>query len=144
MAVPVKQSFAPLSNLWRRVGDWWRCRATLNQLAQCDERDLQRLLHDLNVTRSELNDAVIRGAYPKIMLPEMLRALGLPSDRLKARYFNRVCEQCSSPTRCRKELDAGTASANYREFCHNAPTLDALLAEAAREAGKQDTDTPRG
>lgn len=138
MAVPVKQSFAPLSKLRRRMGEWWRRRATLNQLGQCDERDLQKLLQDLNITRSELNDAVIRGAYPKVMLPEMLRALGLPSDRLKARYFNRVCEQCSSPTRCRKELDAGTAAANYREFCHNAPTLDVLLAEAAREVQKHE------
>jgi hypothetical protein len=104
----------------------------------------QLVIEGDNITRSDLNDAVVRGAYPKVMLPEMLRALGLPSDRLKARYFNRVCEQCSSPTRCRKELDAGTAAANYREFCHNAPTLDVLLAEAAREVQKQEAVTSEG
>ena len=105
---------------------------------------MQRILHDLNVTRSELAHAVTRGAYPKLLLPEMVRALGLRAETLKAEHpsvvadLRRVCSQCPETERCRHELDAHTAETNYREFCQNAATLDALLAEAARDAKNRD------
>jgi hypothetical protein len=140
MAVSVNRTLAPWTELHRRIRSWWHRNATLRQLDHCDERDVQRILHDLNVTRSDLAHAVTRGAYPKLLLPEMVRALGLRAETLKAEHpsvvadLRRVCSQCPDSGRCRHELDADTAATNYHEFCRNAATLDALLAEAARGA----------
>jgi hypothetical protein len=112
---------------------------TMRELDQCDERDLERILHDLNVTEAELSAAVTRGAYPKLLLPEMLQAHGLSPERLKSEHpaveadLRRVCAQCTETKRCRHELDAHTAVTGYREFCNNSTTLEALLTEAADE-----------
>jgi triphosphoribosyl-dephospho-CoA synthetase len=148
MATPVKRTFAPLAGLRRWLRSWWDRQAAWRQSDQRDERDLQRVLHDLNMTRSELDDAVTRGAYPRLLLPEMIQALGLNHERIKAEHrsvdadLRRMCAQCSEVERCRHELDAQTAATNFRKFCNNSATLDALLAEAAREAKSRDPDEP--
>ena len=140
MAAPDRRTFSPLAGLRCKLGDWWRRLMTVRELDGCDDRDLQRVLHDLNVSKAELTGAVRRGAYPKLLLPQMLAALGLPADRVKARYpsvaadLGRVCAQCPETTRCRHELDGHTAAATYREFCLNSATLEALQGDFADEA----------
>ena len=49
-----------------------------------------------------------------------------------SRDLSRVCSECLMTSRCRRELDAGSASANYNEYCPNALTLDALLETQTR------------
>jgi hypothetical protein len=125
--------------LRRRISDWWARHLTLRELDRCDERDLTRILHDLNVTKAELGDAVTRGAYPKLLLPEMLQAHGIGPQRLRAEHpaveadLRRVCAQCSETRRCRHELDAQMAATGYRAFCNNSATIEALLTEATGE-----------
>jgi hypothetical protein len=153
MAVP-QTLLSPLAGFGRRLRSWWVQQRTFRQLAQCDERDLQRILHELNVTEPELNDAVIRGAYPKLLLPEMVQALGLESQSIEKHYpriaddLRRVCAHCPDKKRCRHELDAHTAASHYREFCYNAMTLEALTAEAAGDGtgegpGQGEADSSR-
>ena len=139
----MSRSFSPLARLRRRISDWWSRRLTLRELDQCDDREFERILHDLNVTKAELSAAVTRGAYPKLLLPEMLQAHGIRPARLKAEHpaveadLRRVCSQCTETRRCRNELDAHTAATGYREFCNNSATIEALLAETADEVEKQ-------
>ena len=139
----MSRSFSSLASLRRRVSDWWTRRLTLRELDQCNDRELGRILHDLNVTKAELSNAVTRGAYPKLLLPEMLEAHGIRPERLKAEHpaveadLRRVCAQCTETRRCRHELDASTAATGYREFCNNSATIEALLAETANEVKKQ-------
>lgn len=129
-----------LATLRRSIRYWWKKIATLRELDQCEERDLQRTLHDLNVGKAELASAVTQGVRPEGLLPRMLQALDLPADGIKASYpsveadLRRVCAHCPETTRCRKELDDHSAAANYREFCLNSMTLEALQVEAANEA----------
>jgi hypothetical protein len=119
---------------------WWKRITTLRELDHCEERDLQRILHDLNVSKAELTSAVTQGVRPEVLLPQMLRELDLPADGIKASYpsvaadLRRVCAHCPETTRCRKELHDHTAAENYREFCYNSMTLQALQIEAANEA----------
>ena len=140
MAVAASRIFSPLAGLSQNIGDGWRRLMSVRELDRCDGRDLQRILHDLNVSKAELTGAVMRGAYPKRLLSEMLHALDLPADRLKALYpsvesdLRRVCAQCPETTRCRHELQGHSAAAAYREFCSNAMTLEALRADFANEA----------
>jgi uncharacterized protein YjiS (DUF1127 family) len=149
MGVAAKRILSPLAGLRQNIGDWWRRLTTVRELGQCDDRDLQRVLHDLNVSKAELTGAVMRGAYPKLLLPRMLQALDLPADRVKAMYpsvesdLRRVCAQCPETTRCRQELHGHTAAAAYREFCPNAMTLEALQADFANEGkGGPDQELP--
>jgi hypothetical protein len=129
-----------LAALGRGMRYWWKRLATLHELDQCEGRDLQRILHDLNVSKAELTGAVIKGVRPEILLPQMLQELDLPADGIRASYpsveadLRRVCVQCPETTRCRKELHDHTAAENYREFCSNSMTLEALQVEAANEA----------
>lgn len=134
------RTLSSLAALRRRIWSWWKRIATLRELEHCEGRDLQRILHDLNVSKAELTSAVTQGVRPEVLLPQMLRELDLPADGIKASYpsveadLRRVCAHCPETTRCRKELDDHTAAANYREFCLNSMTLEALQVEAADEA----------
>lgn len=129
-----------LAALGRGMRYWWKRIATLRELEQCDGRDLQRILHDLNISKAELASAVTQGVRPEGLLPRMLQVLDLPAGDIRASYpsveadLRRVCAQCPETTRCGKELDARTAATNYREFCSNSMTLEALQVEAAHEA----------
>jgi uncharacterized protein YjiS (DUF1127 family) len=140
----MSRSLSSLASLRRRFSDWWTRRSTLRELDRCDERELGRILHDLNVTKPELSAVVARGVYPELQLPEMLKAHGISPEGLKAEHpaveadLRRVCAQCAETRRCRHELDADTAATGYREFCNNAVTIEALLAETADEVKKQD------
>jgi uncharacterized protein YjiS (DUF1127 family) len=139
----MNRSFSSLAALRERISDWWVRHMTMRELNQCDERDLKRILHDLHVTKPELNDVVTRGAYPKLLLPEMLQVHDLGPERLKVEHpaveadLRRVCAQCTQTRRCRHELEAQTAASGHREFCNNSTTIEALLAEAAGEAKTQ-------
>jgi len=50
------------------------------------------------------------------------------------RDMERVCSVCNHKRRCDYELAAGTAGANYEEYCGNAPTIDGL---GANPQGRQ-------
>ena len=140
----MSRSISSLASLRRRFSDWWTRRATLRELDRCDDLELERILHDLNVTKAELSAAVTRGAYPKLLLPEMLQAHGISPAGLKAQHpaveadLRRVCAQCTETRRCRHELDADTAATSYREFCSNSATIEALLVKTADEVKNQD------
>jgi hypothetical protein len=149
MAVAARRIFSPLAGLRYRLSDLWRRLMSLRELEQCDERDLQRVLHDLNISKADLTGAVMRGTYPKLLLPRMLEALDLPADRVKAMYpsvaldLRRVCAQCPETARCRKELHGHSAAAAFREFCLNSTTLEALQADFANEAKRSpDEEVP--
>lgn len=145
MAIPERRIFSLLATVRYRIGDWWRRLMMVRELDGCDDRDLQRVLHDLKVSKAELTGAVMRGAYPKLLLPQMLHALDLPADRVKAVYpsvasdLRRVCAQCPATSRCRQELQGHTAAAAYREFCLNSTTLEALQTDFANE-GQRGSD----
>jgi hypothetical protein len=66
----------------------------------------------------------------------MLRALGIDDAALRRAEpallldMERVCSFCKHKDQCCQELAAGTATANYVEYCGNADTFDALRFES--------------
>ncbi|MBN9600285.1 MAG: hypothetical protein J0G28_11500 [Afipia sp.] len=71
-------------------------------------------------------------------LYQMLAALGLDVPDLKLHHAARLrmsvpCSECKTLQRCRLELAAGTARANYHAFCPNAAALDDLQGDIWRE-----------
>lgn len=75
-------------------------------------------------------------------LYRMLAAFGLDALDIRTRHAARLrmsvpCSECKTIRRCRRELAAGTAHANYHDFCPNAAALDELQGEIWRELKEQ-------
>jgi transcriptional regulator with XRE-family HTH domain len=119
-------------------GDWLRQRRELNELTEyaADPGALERVARELNVTPTELEMLVRRGSQSANELPEMLTQLGIDEAALWRAEpallldMERVCSLCKHKRQCHQELAAGTAPANYVEYCGNADTFDALRFES--------------
>lgn len=109
-------------------------------LARCDRDEVMQIAHDLGVSPGELRDLASKGPDAADLVQKMLRALGVDpnelanKDPLVMRDLQRLCTNCADKGRCAHELADGTAGAHFHEFCPNAFTLDALLADKNKAA----------
>jgi len=112
-----------------------------NWIRRCRERaeidrlgELDRLAQDIGVSTRDLEELVSLGRDPE-QLSEMLTALCIDKTALARsepavlQDMQRLCGLCEASGICRRALDSGTVATAYRNFCVNAPTLDALKAE---------------
>jgi hypothetical protein len=98
----------------------------------------EELARDVCVSQDTLERLVSAGARGN-ELERLTCALSLDIENIAlsgfgavTRDMGRVCSECLMTSRCRRELETGSASTNYNEYCPNALTLDALLEEQAR------------
>lgn len=112
--------------------DWIKHRRELSEVRQMNRTDFDLIARDLRVSPDELDRLVAAGAHSADEMPEMLKALGIEVtdlarvDPLMVRDMQRVCSLCRDKAHCHGELAGGTAAQHYREFCPNAPAIDAL------------------
>ena len=119
-------------------GDWLKQRRELNELTEypANPDALERVARKLNVTPTDLEMLVRRGSQGANELPEMLKQLGIDEATLWRAEpallldMERVCSFCKHKRWCHQELAAGTAPANYVEYCGNADKFDALRFES--------------
>lgn len=117
-----------------RAADWLRQRgeafAACRELDNCGEA--ARLAQDVGVPLSDLRAISRKGPDGARELLDMLAALDIDPavlDRLQPavmRDLQHHCCMCDNKGECRDELTAGQAGENFRDFCSNADTLDAL------------------
>jgi hypothetical protein len=94
--------------------------------------ELERVARELNVTPADLERLVRQGSQSAKELPYILTVLDIDEAALRRaepallRDMERVCSFCENKRHCRRELAAGTAPANYEEYCGNADAIDAL------------------
>jgi hypothetical protein len=135
MSSSVHRPVAGDTSLPRRLKSWWKRHRLLHELTDCDTQERQRLQRDLGLSELDLAAALKAVPHAQRLLADMLRQLGLEHDGLEALYprvawdLNRVCAACPNKRRCRRELASSTARTNFREFCLNAMTLNALAAD---------------
>jgi hypothetical protein len=104
-----------------------------DELTRCGPEDVARIAHDLGVSPRELADLANKGPHAADLLQKLLVALGVDSkkvalqDPTTMRDLQRLCITCGNKRRCEHELAVGTAAQNYRSYCPNAFTLDALF-----------------
>jgi uncharacterized protein YjiS (DUF1127 family) len=104
----------------------------LAEVCQLDSAEFSHLAQDLGVSRDDLEALVRKGAHAADELPKMLDALGIDrkvlarTEPLVMRDMGYACAMCGEKRRCDRELETGDAAKNYRNFCGNAPVLDAL------------------
>lgn len=119
---------AALAERWHR---WRERQHEVAELAGYDNSELTRLARDLGVTPRELRELAAAGPGAADLLYERCRALGIGTERLAAfpeikRDLERCCSLCDSKEQCAHDLDAHPQSPEWRNYCPNEATLNAL------------------
>lgn len=126
---------AALARKWRI---WQRRRAAMAELDHCGSAERHRIAADLGMNEGEL--CVLAGRWPDNLdlLRQRLDQLKLnASDGAQIepevrRDLQRTCALCASKRRCTRDLERNPADPMWEDYCPNAITLSALLAEAGR------------
>jgi len=131
---PTHPTLAPILGA---IADWvkkYRYVAGLrNELAYCGPEEIANTARELGLSSRDLYRIARKGPHAADLLQKMLLALGVnpqalaSQDPMIMRDLQRLCIMCGQKKQCKHELAAGTAGKNYREFCPNAFTLEALL-----------------
>ena len=113
-------------------GDWLKHRRELREMREMDAANFDRIASELRMSSADLEALVRQGPHAADELPKMLKALGVDqadlarTEPLVLRDMERVCALCTHKRQCDRHLAAGTAAAQYEEYCGNAPTIDGL------------------
>jgi hypothetical protein len=105
-----------------------RLKRELAQLAAMG--DLDAVLADVGLARSQIGPLVAAGADSGELLERMLARLGLDANRLPVetrRDMQWTCMTCRDKRHCRHWL-ADVDQSDFHGFCPNAPELDRALA----------------
>jgi len=131
---PIYETLEPILDA---IASWvkkYRYAAGLRgELARCGPDEVALTARELGLSADELWRIARKGPQAADLLQKMLLALGVnpktlaSQDPMIMRDLQRLCITCAQKKQCRHELAAGTADENFREFCPNAFTLEALF-----------------
>lgn len=122
-----------LSSTAEWIRTYARRRGYRNELMNCGVDDVARIAADLTINQSELAALIKRGPGAADLLQKLLVALGMNpkdldhGDPAVMRDLQRSCIMCEEKRRCKYDLVNGVITDNFRDYCPNAFTLDALL-----------------
>jgi hypothetical protein len=129
--------YESLQSILNSVAQWvmkYRyARGICNDLANCGADEVARIARDLKVHPSELATLAKKGPNAADLLQKLLVALGVDAtslehdDPLVMRDLQRLCTTCTDKRQCQSDLVNGVIAVNFRDYCPNAFTLDALL-----------------
>lgn len=111
---------------------WNARRATMRELEGLDAQQCEALAADTGISVGTLVSLYKRGPEASDEMWHMLKALPLDSKALEQKYpdvfhdMSIICSECTLKSHCRSQLRAGRIGVTYRDFCPNAPTIDAL------------------
>jgi hypothetical protein len=101
----------------------------MQELRNIGENQAAMIARDLGVSQTELRSLATRDPeFPKL-LKKMLWTLWIDERVLQEanptllRDMQKVCAFCQNTRRCRRELDAESASEHFHDYCPNAPNL---------------------
>jgi len=128
-----------LQSILTSMAEWARkrvrARAIRNELMNCDADEVARMACELKLGPRELAALETHGPDAAEQLKKLLVAVGLDSNSLEneepavMRDLQRLCTSCDEKKRCKFDLINGLMTENFRDYCPNAFTLDALLLE---------------
>ena len=104
-----------------------------NELANCSPEEVAGIARDLKIAPGELAALTKKGPGAAVLLRRLLVALGVNADELERcdpavmRDLQRLCITCGYKRQCELDLASGAITDNFRDYCPNAFTLDALL-----------------
>lgn len=115
-----------------KFANWLKYRRELSEVRRMDRGNFDLIARDLRVSAGELDRLVAAGPHSADEMPQLLKALGIDledlirTEPLLVRDMQRVCSLCRDKPHCHADLAAGTSAEHYKEYCPNAPTIDAL------------------
>lgn len=126
------ETYPTVEFLIGRFADWLKHRRELSEIRQMNRTDFNVIAQDLRISPDDLDRLVEAGPHSADEMPKMLEALGIDLENLMrtepllVRDMQRVCSLCRDKAHCHGEFAAGTAAEHYKEYCPNAPTIEAL------------------
>jgi hypothetical protein len=131
---PDYESFHSILN---SIAQWMtkyrNARGICNDLANCGAEEVARMARDLKVHPSELATLTKKGPNAADLLQKLLVALGVDAKGLEhddpsvMRDLQRLCTTCADKRQCQFDLANGVIAENFRDYCPNSFTLNALL-----------------
>ncbi len=121
------------AEIWK---NWLRRRARLFEFDRADPAELQRIARDLNVSTSELRELVGHNENSADLLRRRLQNLDVNPAAIEPAVMHdlqRSCSQCGLKVLCEHELEDRPIAASWPRYCPNEQTIDALVAEKARD-----------
>jgi Family of unknown function (DUF6455) len=133
-----------LQSVLKSIAQWimkYRdARNICNDLVNCGPDEVANIARDLRLSPSELVILARNGPNAADLLQDMLKALGVDKNAIEndeplvMRDLERLCTTCHEKRRCRLDLANGVIADNFRDYCPNAFTLDALLQQKVQRA----------
>jgi hypothetical protein len=133
-----------LQSVLKSIGQWiMKCqhaRDNCNDLVNCGPDEVGNIARDLRLSPSELATLARNGPNAADLLQDMLNALGFDKNALEndeplvMRDLERLCTTCHEKRQCRFDLVNGVIAENFRDYCPNAFTIEALLQEKEQRA----------
>jgi hypothetical protein len=118
-----------------RILDWIKVRLDRNsEVARLSRGDIAAMAADLGLSEADFRDVLPRTADNGMLMDRMILARGMDPTAVRhslaalVRDLELICTRCPETTRCRRELDAGTAAEHCHQYCLNAVTFDDLVA----------------
>ena len=114
---------------WKR---WNARRTAMRELNELDDQQFEALAADVGISVGTLASLSKRGPDASDEMWHMLKALPFATKPLEQKYpdviqdMSVICSECTLKSHCRSQLRAGRIAMTYRDFCPNAPTIDAL------------------
>jgi hypothetical protein len=122
-----------LQSVLKSIAQWITKYRYARDLVNCDPDEVANIARDLRLSPSELTILARNGPNAADLLRDLLDVLGLDQKNLEndeplvMRDVERLCTLCHEKRQCRFDLANGVSADNYRDYCPNAFTLDALL-----------------
>jgi hypothetical protein len=133
------KTYPAFSALVAAVRDWARQRRLNRQSRQrlfaCDSDEIARIAHDIGLSSQELRHMAALGPDAARLLLERMALLHLDPEALTERApgtmrdMQRLCSNCFAKNRCERDLVLIPNDPDWRQYCPNADTLDALQSE---------------
>jgi len=108
---------------------FWRKRVAVNELADCDAREVARVAQDLGISAADLRVLASRDKTAADLLNRRLETLRLDPtsvDPALMRDLQRCCSNCDSKQLCAHELEDKPTNASWPKYCPNEETIAAI------------------
>ena len=129
--------YESLQSILNAIAQWMKkycyARGIRNELMNCTTEEVARMARELKIDPNELATLAKKGPHAADLLQRLLIALGVDAnglehdDPLVMRDLQRLCTTCGEKRQCEFDLASGVIADNFRDYCPNAFTLDALL-----------------